>query len=81
MSSRLGFTPIAQIGAYWKPDPITDTTSWVQVSLIVPHRVTGVMVKGDPGSNQYVDTFSLQYSHDNRNWNTEGDGGIDKVCS
>ena len=45
-----------------------DTNQWIQVDLRVATWVTGVMIQGRAGNNQWVKKFKVQYSSDGVIW-------------
>ena len=45
-----------------------DTNQWIQVDLKIATWVTGVMIQGRAGTNQWVKKFKVQYSDDGEKW-------------
>jgi len=56
------------IGA-WLPQDGMQANSWIQVKLVPERRVTAITTQGRPSDyQQYVKTYSLQYSSDGVSW-------------
>ena len=63
----------------WSPASKTDkVNSYLQVDLIVGHRVTGFALHGD-GSKNWVNWIAIHHSDDCLTWNTLTKGGTEKV--
>ncbi|KAG8186759.1 hypothetical protein JTE90_010656 [Oedothorax gibbosus] len=45
-----------------------DKNPFLQIDLLEPVRVTAVITKGDPESQQWVKSFFIAYSNDSLNW-------------
>jgi hypothetical protein len=50
--------PSASEMDHWEPTT-TDSQPWIQVDLMVPHDITGIVLRGT--STKYVSTFTLSY--------------------
>uniref|UniRef100_A0A1A8S5I8 EGF-like repeats and discoidin I-like domains 3b n=2 Tax=Nothobranchius rachovii TaxID=451742 RepID=A0A1A8S5I8_9TELE len=61
----------------------SDQSQWLQVDLLVPTKVTGVITQGakDFGHVQFVGSYKVAYSNDGERWNVYQDQkqGKDKV--
>ncbi|XP_039610072.1 SCO-spondin [Polypterus senegalus] len=59
----------------WSPDPeqyrnLQENPAFLQIDLLQPHNVTGVIVQGPGASDSYVSSFYLQLSLDGHRWFT-----------
>ena len=45
-----------------------DLNQWIQVDLIIPTWVTGVMIQGREDFDQWVTEYKVEYSSDGQNW-------------
>uniref|UniRef100_A0A8C7WZW1 EGF-like repeats and discoidin I-like domains 3a n=1 Tax=Oryzias sinensis TaxID=183150 RepID=A0A8C7WZW1_9TELE len=61
----------------------SDQSQWLQVDLLVPTKVTGIITQGakDFGHVQFVGSYKIAYSNDGERWNVYQDEkqGKDKV--
>ncbi|XP_054713671.1 uncharacterized protein LOC129223130 [Uloborus diversus] len=59
----------------WSPEK-DDKNSFLQIDLLVPMKLTGIVTRGDANNQQWVKTFFVSYSNDSINWkkvqNTDG---------
>nr|XP_042904159.1 uncharacterized protein LOC107439698 isoform X4 [Parasteatoda tepidariorum] len=46
-----------------------DHDQFIQVDLLEPVKITGIVTKGDPAINQWVTTYFVGYSNDSTDWN------------
>lgn len=70
-SSSIGFFTPNQArlngNSCWKPSG-NPASSWIQVNLGQPKRVTGIVLQGCPQSDHWVTRFKLQHSYDGSSW-------------
>lgn len=52
--------PSASEMDHWEPTP-GDSQPWIQVDLMVPHDITGIVLRGAYTTRMYVRTFTLSY--------------------
>ncbi len=52
--------PSANEMDHWEPST-SDTQPWIQVDLMVPHDITGIVLRGAYTTRMYVSTFTLGY--------------------
>ncbi|KAI8492335.1 hypothetical protein Bbelb_297880 [Branchiostoma belcheri] len=61
--------------SYWKMDE-DDATPWVQVDLRDSHVLAGVITQGGGDVGGYVTSFSLSFSVDGNQWQTDNETGL-----
>ena len=47
-----------------------DLNQWIQVDLMIPTWVAGVMIQGRQDYSQWVKEYTVEYSSDGQNWMT-----------
>ena len=47
---------------------LDDINPWIQVDLMQPTWITGVMIQGRHGVLQWVTEYKVEYSSDGQNW-------------
>ena len=52
---------IVKEGYLWDPQD-SDTASWIQVNLMVPHTIRAVILQGSPEDFYFTETFEVSYS-------------------
>ena len=57
---------------------------WIQVDLMIPAWVTGVMIQGREDSAAWVTKYKVEYSSDGQNWvyvqaNGDDEGMVNKI--
>ncbi|CAL1296415.1 unnamed protein product [Larinioides sclopetarius] len=57
----------------WAPD-LNDEDPYIQVDLIVPTNITGLMTRGRNDANEWVSIYEITYSDDGVKWKSPGDG-------
>ncbi|GFW41621.1 EGF-like repeat and discoidin I-like domain-containing protein 3 [Trichonephila clavipes] len=63
----------------WVPE-LGDREPYVQVDLIVPTNITGLMTRGRNDANEWVKTYEIAYSDDGEHWIDPDDlSGNEKV--
>ncbi|XP_019629867.1 PREDICTED: uncharacterized protein LOC109474096 [Branchiostoma belcheri] len=60
--------------SYWKMDEY-DATPWIQVDLRDSHVLAGVITQGGGDAGGYVTSFSLSFSVDGNQWQTDNETG------
>ena len=45
-----------------------DLNQWIEVDLMVPTWITGVMIQGREDSSQWVTEYKVEHSSDGQNW-------------
>lgn len=57
--------------------PLPATSSWIQVNLNQPRKVTGIVIQGCPQNDHWITKFKLQHSMDGATWtNYAADGAV-----
>ncbi|GBM75367.1 Lactadherin, partial [Araneus ventricosus] len=63
----------------WVPD-LDDEDPYIQVDLIVPTNITGLMTRGRNDANEWVSIYEIAYSDDGVKWKSPG-GDTDYVVA
>ncbi|XP_071530009.1 uncharacterized protein [Panulirus ornatus] len=70
-------TPFMSAGA-WVAEPEPD--QFVRFDFVEPSKLSGVVTQGRPGTDEWVESFTVRYSPDGETWNTvKAPDGTDKV--
>ena len=80
VNARLDLAPSGGQTGGWSAASPLDINKWIQVDLETVTTVSGLIIQGRQGANQWVTKYKVQHSNDEDNWQyVQDDDNIDVV--